>query len=524
MTKPKHKKAIIVIAIIVIVTVLLSFLANSFIEQKIGEELQNVSESTKIEYTTIYANIWTGHVEVKSPTILVSGETTNKTILDAKLKSIEINDVGYWDLLFNDKITIESLVIDELVAKYKHNSVVKNEDYQSSFLDKIKQIIHAEKIAITKADVLITNYESDSIILSIPNLNFEVLDLQIDPKASTANKKITYNNFELKAENLKWATNTYDDILADAIQITNNRATFKAFKLKTKYSKSEYSKILTKERDHFNLNIEEILVSDMDFGLNSSEDFYFNSKKVNLTAPKAEIYRDKLVADDLSYKPLYGTSLRDLNFNLGINTVEITDGSLSYLEKVNVDEEAGRLDFNNLNATFTNLGNTFGNDDTAIEIQSTFMEDSPLKVNWNFKVADTTDQFVFKADLGFFNAAQMDQFTKPNLNVDLNGELKQTYFTISGNPQNSRIDLKMKYDDFEVSILKKDGREKNKFLSGLVNLFVSEDSEDDKKNFRYGQSENVERETNKSVFNFTWLNIKAALLSAMAGDGDKKKD
>ncbi|MGJ8549966.1 hypothetical protein [Winogradskyella wichelsiae] len=522
MTKPTHKKAIIVIAIIVIVTVLLSFLANSFIEQKIGEELQNVSESTKIEYTSINANIWTGHVEVESPTILVSGETTNKTILDAKLKSIKINDIGYWDLLFNDKITIESLVIDELVAKYKHNSVVKNEDYQSSFLDKIKQVIHAEKIAINKADVLITNYESDSIILSIPNFNFEVLDLQIDPKASTANKKITYNDFELKAENLKWATNTYDDILVDDIHFTNNSAMLKGFKLKTKYSKSEYSSILNKERDHFNLSIAALRFDHLDFGIDNAEKFYFNSNKVYLKSLDAEIYRDKLVTDDVSRKLLYGTALRALNFNLGLKSIEIEDGAISYLEKVKTDEQAGRLDFIEMNAKISNLGNTFGDQETTIAIQTKFMKNSSLKVDWNFKVSDTTDQFMFKANLGSFNATQLAQFTKPNLNVDLNGELNQTYFTISGNPYTSRIDLKIKYDDFEVLILKKDGREKNNFLSTLVNLFVSKDSDEDKRDFRYGQSDQVDRDVTKSVFNFVWLNIRDGLLSAMAGNGEKE--
>ena len=523
MTKPKYKKAIIVIAIVAIVTVLLSFLANSFIEQKIGEELQNVSESTKIEYTSINANIWTGHVEVESPTILVSGETTNKTILDTKLKSIEINDVDYWDLLFNDKITIESLVIDELVAKYKHNSVVKNEDYHSSFLDKIKQIIHAEKITINKADILITDYDNDSLILSIPNFNFEVLDLKINPEVSKVKDKITYKDFKLNTKNLKWATNTYDDILINEIQLTNNNATIKDFKLQTKYSKSEYASILTKERDHFNVSIAELRLDNLNFGFASNDRFYFKSKKVYVNAPKAKIYRDKLVADDFSYKPLYGTMLRELGIDLGIKIVEISQGEISYLEKVNADENAGQLDFINMNATITNLGNTFGDKDTTIKVNTTFMENSPLEVNWNFKVADTTDQFMFKADLGFLNATQMDQFTKPNLNVDLNGELIQTYFTISGNANTARIDLKMKYDDFEVSILKKNGKEENKFLSSIVNLFVSEDSEEDRNRYRYGQGEELERNTTKSVFNFVWLNIKVGLLSAMSGDGKKNR-
>ncbi|WP_179353706.1 hypothetical protein [Winogradskyella vidalii] len=519
--KQRHKKIGIIIVVIIVFIAILTFVANYFIEQKIKTTIDDLPESVKIDYAEVDAAVWRGNIKLLSPTITVTGETTNKIILDAKLKAIEINDVGYWDFIFNDKIAIEALVVNELVAKYKHNSVVKNDDYQSSFLDKIKQIVYAEKITINQADILITNYDTDSLILSVPKFNFEVEEFQIDPKAKALNKKIGYNDFALYAENLKWATNEYDDLVVDSMEVTKHQATFKDFKLQTKYSRPEYSARLKKERDHFNLKIKELRLSDMDFGFNKAEQFYFKSKNVLLNSPDAEIYRDKLVADDTSYKLLYGTMLRNLGFELGLNSVEIFEGQIAYLEKVNADKPAGRIAFTAMNATISNFGNNYGDEKMAINVKTTFMENSALEVDWSFKVADTTDQFVFKADLGTLKAQQMNQFTQPNLNVDLNGELKQTYFNISATPISGRIDLKMKYDDFEISILKKNGEEKNKFLSGLANLFVSKDSEEDKKNYRYGEAENVERDVTKSVFNFVWLHIKDGLLSVMTGDGDK---
>ena len=519
--KSKYKKTTIVIVIIVFVILFLSLLVNYFIERKIGTFINTKLDSTKIEYTSIDVNVWTGNLVITSPTVFLVGQTTNKTILNAKLKSIEINDIGYWDLLFNDKISVESVVVNQLVAKYVHNPIVKKNDYKSGFLDKIEQVIDVKKIKINNADILISDYDTDSTVLSIPKFNFELKDFQINPKASKLNKKFVYSDFNLTAKNLKWAINEFDNLFSDSIVITNNSATFKDFRLKTKYKKNQYSKILKTERDHFKLDIKEVKISDMDFGFNSDGKFYFKSNHVHFNLPEAEIYRDKLVADDFSYKPLYGTMLRDLKFNLGLNLVEISQGKITYLEKVKLDKPAGGLDFINLDATIINLGNTNGNADTSIKVNSTFMENSPLEVNWNFKVADTTDQFVFKGDLDWFKAAQMDQFTQPNLNVDLNGELKQTYFTISGNPRTSRIDLKIKYDDFEISILKKNEKERNKFLSTIANLFVSEDSEEEKRNFRYGQADTIERDTTKSVFNFIWLNLKGGLRSSLIGDGEK---
>ncbi|WP_405572102.1 hypothetical protein [Winogradskyella sp. Asnod2-B02-A] len=519
--KSKYKKTTIVIVTIIFVILFLSLLVNFFIERKIGTFINTKLDSTKIEYTSIDVNVWTGNLVFTSPTVFLVGQTTNKTILNAKLKSIEINDIGYWDLLFNDQITVESVVVNQLVAKYVHNTIVKKDHYKSGFLDKIEQVIKIKALKINNADVLITDYVTDSIVLSIPKFNFDLKDFQINPKASITNKKFKYSDFNLIAQNLKWSINEFEDLLAESIDITNNSATFKDFKLKTKYSKDQYSKILKTERDHFKLDIKEVKISDMDFGFNSEGKFYFKSNHVRFNLPKAQIYRDKLVADDLSYKPLYGAMLRDLKFELNLKLIEISQGKISYLEKVKLDKPAGRLDFIDIDATITNLGNTNANTDTSIKVNSTFMENSPLEVNWNFKVADTTDQFVFKGDLGWFKAAQMDQFTQPNLNVDLNGELKQTYFTISGNPRISRIDLKIKYDDFEISILKKGEIEKNKLLSTIVNLFVSEDSEEEKRNFRYGQADTIERDTTKSVFNFIWLNLKGGLRSSLIGDGKK---
>ncbi|WP_179020254.1 hypothetical protein [Winogradskyella forsetii] len=519
----KQKKVGIIIAITLALVILLIVVANLIIENKIASAFEDLPESVKVDYASIDANVLTGNLELVTPSVTVTGETTDKTILDAKLNTIKINDISYWDFIFKDKISVEELRIDQLIAKYKHNPVVQNDDYESGFLDKIKQIIDVEKINITNADLLVTNYDTDSIIMSVPKLNFELNDLLINPKASKKEKKIDYKDFKLTAINLKWAINKFDELFADSIRVTNNNATFKNFKLKTKYDRAEYSNLLKTERDHFDLNIKEVELSNMDFGFNDAEQFYFKSKNVHLIAPETEIYRDKLVADDKTYKPLYGTMLRNLNFELGLNTVEISEGKISYLEKVKSDKKAGRLDFTDMNATIENLGNTYGEEETVINVNTSFMEVSPLEVNWNFKVSDTTDQFIFKADLGYVNAAKMDQFTQPNLNIDFNGELKQTYFTINGNPRTSRVDLKMKYDDFEVVIMQKDGKEKNKFLSTIANLFVSKDSESDKDAYRYGHEEGLERDVTKSVFNFVWINVREGLLSAMTGDGKKKE-
>src|SRR5690606_17654673 len=119
--------------------------------------------------------------------------------------------------------------------------------------------------------------------------------------------------------------------------------------------------------------------------------------------------------------------------------------------KVKEETDGGKLEFSNLNAVINNLSNTYekGENKTSLNIDAIFMENTPIKVDWTFNVADPNDEFVFKADIGNLAANHMNQFMEPNLNVKLNGEVNQTFFTINGNDHASIIDLKLKYDNFD---------------------------------------------------------------------------
>ncbi len=520
--KPKLKKTGIILLILIVVVIVITIISNLVIKNKIENALADLPDSIKVTYTDIEVSIWSGSVNLNSPKISVKGETTNKNIIQVDLKSLEVKDLGYWDYLMNDEISIDAIIVNEMVAKYQYNPKVEKESYNSNTVENLKKSINVKNIKINNSNILVSDFKTDSTLLSIPTWSFELSGFNINSKVKSKEMPFAYKSFNLNGKDLKWAMNEYENIFANSIEVTENNIHINTFELKTKYGKRELSSILEVERDHFDVEIMDLKLNAMDFGFKAEKQFYFNSDTMILNQPIAEIYRDKLVADDTTSKPLYGKMLRELNFDLSIKKVEINNGKLTYSEKVKAERQAGTLVFDDFNATLKNLGNTYGNENLTIDVTSNFMEHSPLKVDWSFNVEDESDRFVFKADLDLFEAEYINQFTKPNLNADMSGELLQTYFTIGGNPETSRIDLKVKYDNFKVNVLQDDGKEKNSFLSVLVNLFVSKDSDDEKNNFRYGQAEGVERDDTKSVFNFVWLSIKQGLLSAMTGDGEKE--
>jgi hypothetical protein len=139
-------------------------------------------------------------------------------------------------------------------------------------------------------------------------------------------------------------------------------------------------------------------------------------------------------------------------------------------------------------------------------------------VVWTFDVNNKTDLFEFQAEIDNLHASYMNQFMEPNLNILLEGELYKTYFTISGTDNTSNIDFKIKYDAFDVNILKDGGKDKKELLSKVVNIFISKDSESSKKTFKEASRHDIARHKTKSVFNFIWISARAGLIKAMIID------
>ena len=107
-----------------------------------------------------------------------------------------------------------------------------------------------------------------------------------------------------------------------------------------------------------------------------------------------------------------------------------------------------------------------------------------------------------------FPANQLKPFTKPYMNVAVDGMLNEVYFNFTGNDKTSKGDFAIKYDDIKVTIFRKNKpQKKNKLLTAVGNLFVKNDSDE-----KLVEAEvELERIPEKSFYNFLWRNIGEGL-------------
>ncbi|WP_431158094.1 hypothetical protein [Winogradskyella poriferorum] len=514
------QKPIKKLVITFVLVLLLGFFANWFLTYKIKETLSNLPPYIELTYDDLIINVLMGNVVLEGPRLKLKPSNSNLLDLDAKGTKAEVIDFGYFTFLTKKKVHIEQIELKDFTINYIKGKA------QSKKQDSIKQTnghrngFEIDKITLKNS---IVSIKTDSIeeVLGLKIIKLDALGIQTNQAENSINS-INLNDVQGQIKDLKYQTNPYDHLIIGDLELNNNQALISDLQLKTKYSRADLSRILKSERDHFDISVDSVVLDKISFGFDSNNRFFFGSENTNIQNPNLVMFRDKLVNDSYANKPLYAKMLRDLNINLSLDTLSINNGQLSYEEKVKSTNKGGRLNFQNLNTTVYRLGNTYENDTTHIHIESDFMDKSPIAVDWKFVVQDPEDKFSFQGELAHFRVGEISKFTQPNLNVEFQGELKETYFNINGNSYHSDIDLQVNFENFRVVVLRKDGKGKNKFFSGLVNMIVSTNSGKDTNAYYYGNINRIERDRTKSIFNFIWKNIEAGLVSAMTGSGKKK--
>lgn len=302
----KRFKKINVIAITVLVLgIVLFIIADFVVKSKIENILQNeLPANLQLTYSELKISTINGRITIVKPQIIQKGELTNKKNFTANLETLLIDDVSYWDVIFNDKIYIQNIKLNTPTIVYYKNDTINKNTYKRKQAKSINQSFHIEEFSIINGDVTIFNAANDSLLLKSTDVMLSLDDVMTDAKVMEKKLPFTYSNYELKIQKVFLKSGDYENLMVEDLLSNKQKLVLKSVKLLTKYSKAELSRRISKERDHFDIFIDSMVLEQQQFGYKSDTVFYFKTPKVTLFQPKLNVYRDKLVVDDPSIKLL----------------------------------------------------------------------------------------------------------------------------------------------------------------------------------------------------------------------------
>ena len=504
------KKIGIIIAGIVVLLIVLSIGANWWIDAKLPQLISDKNETPyHIKYKELKISLLSKTIEATGITIIPKAQEKDslaKNGIFASVQKIKIDNFSVFPLLFSNKIEAQTITVSKpKITLFKDNDKTVNstKNIGSKVVAPFQKIIKVDDINLENGSFFIVNIKNNKTLFSAQNVIVQLDDIKISDQTLESKIPFSYKKYAFSCDSLFYQTDDGYKLTTDKIATTNTGIEIDRFSMVSKYNRVQFVNQLAKEKDLYTLKAEKIAVQNMDWGFNE-EVLFFKTNQIVIDKANANIYRSKMPEDDLSIKPLYNKLLREIPFELKVDTLSITNSNLVYEEEKSFAKGAGKLEFSAFNLKATQINSGYQKTklpDVVIAIDCKFMKRSPMHVDWRFNVMDKADSFKIKGRILNFETGKLAVFTKPYLNATTEGTFEQVYFNLAGNDNVAGGDFALKYHGLKVTLYqKKDREKKSKLKSWIGNLLISDDSDGD----LVEHEVSVERIKEKSFFNYFW--------------------
>lgn len=522
---PLLKKIIIAIVSIIILVIILNYGVSYYITQKLPSIIHAEKDFPyNISYEDLDINLLSGSLTIHNAAIAPKGNMAsevNRSGVYGLVKKIKVEHFNLWALLRKDRINVKRIIIDtpEITLYDRKKKYNMDDDLVKPF----KNTINTQSIELTKGKFIMLD-SVEKIKLKSQNIALEFNNIKVDSTTIKNNLPVKYSTYSLKCDSLFYQISSMYHLSAGKLATTDSTLTIDDFRFIPELSKVQFARTIPKEKDQYRVSINKVTIPKSDWGF-FRDTLYVHAPKVTLDNVNANIYRPKMPADDFTTKKLYSQLLRELKFDLKIDTLLLKDSFLQYEEQLEYSKPAAKVSFSKFYATISNLYSPVNKSDfpvTMLDVQCLFMKSASLKVNWTFKIMDESDAFTIKGNLQNVKSKVIDPVAKPLMNITTTGDLNKVIFTFNGNRNTSNGTFAIDYDDLKVELYKKDGKKKNELMSAVGNMLVKNDSKGNLKQ----TDVSVERVKHKSVFNFLWRflqeGLKKTLLPKFMSKEDKK--
>lgn len=496
------KRVLITLGILGVLLIIANYGLTRYISKKLPDIIKEQKDFPySLSYKDLDVNLLTGSLSVDMAYLAPKGslEAGMKSGVFAKIQSIDISGLKIWQLLKHDKIIVSKVTLNtpEVILYHRKEKYSVENDIEKPF----KQTIKTGSLYITNGSFKMLDSVQNPQLRGA-NINFELHSAKVDSATVEKNIPIRYRNFKLSCDSLFYNAGKYYNITLNKIVTTDSTLAIDKFRMLPKHTRKQFSNMLAKELDQFNIEAGKINIPKADWGF-ANDTLYVHAPEVSLEKVFANIYRSKEPKDDPTRKKLYSELLRSIKFDLKVDKLLLKNSTIVYEEQLNFSKPAAKVSFSKFYATISNVYSPIGKTrlpNTTIDVQCLFMKSAPLRVNWSFNTMDTSDSFSITGHLQNIKSEEVNPITKPLMNAETSGTINEVKFTLNGNRERSKGTFAINYEDLKVDLYKKDGKKKNKVTSALGNLLVKNDTKGKLKEVKVS----VERSQDKSVFNFLW--------------------
>ena len=502
------KKWILSISLLLLTIIFVGIGVQFWVQQKINAYIaEDMPSSIYVKNHDVKFNLWKHQLTCRPLEVYYDADSTDNYTSKIAVENIDINGLKYYQLWKNDKIILDNLILSKPVITH-HKSNNRSADSKTAGESKKAIDIYIDKFQLESAEVMILNNTQDSITLTINDFNLILRDIMVSDETLNNHLPFQYSDSYCSYDSLHLKVGNYEYLVSNFGQLKYGNFTINDFRYFTKHDRTSYNKLLSLERDHVDINIDNIKFTNFKLKNSKNRKLAFFADSVYLNSPVAKLYRDKSLEDNIRNRIFYGEKINRALIDMNFDNVLVVNGFLQHEIHKDLSREPGKLKFKNIYSTISNFSNV-NQKQTYISFQTKFMEEAKVKGNWSFSTIDPKGTFQFTGAIDNLPLKDLDQLMIPNQNSRMTGFVNSVDFNIMGNLHNSSCDLTIDYQDLKLILLDEENK-KRKIVSSLANIMIHDDGTipDEKKD---KISITIDRDPTTSFWKYIWQNIKTAL-------------
>lgn len=521
------KKAVLFFIIFIVGIGLAFFGLDFWLAKKIDKLInENPERQYDLLFENVDVNILRGRVELKH-ILLDPLEEGLPVEITGSVEQIIFSSLSIWDLIFNNAVDIgEIKLINPSFRLIKIDSLSNLQDnskaFQNLFGDLISRgIVRDFVLEGGKAELLI---QEDSLrsFGFFTDLFIHAKGLKTDKRIVTHVVPFELNQIQTGLKNLFLQMNSKQSIKIGAIDFDFLNESLSFQNVAMRYDQ-DIEKISFDEK--YQKDLIEFELRELNFvGLDAESDLYGNWS----------IIADKMILDSLIFtdvrnknkprdkeikKPMFAGMLSGIPIPLQIDTLQIRNSHLTYIEIPEGHSKGPKISFEKFHADIygvISIDSLRRSKEMTMEVKTEFLGQTPIQAN--FTVPYNQELFKMNLNLGAMDLTILNPIIEPMaaLRVE-SGKLRKLSLQMDSWEVASNNQMVFDYEGLKLEVLK-DGtsKQKNSLLSVIGNIAIRSENLPEKKNYRIANYQ-TKRNVYRSPFNFIWESTKGGLQEITPG-------
>lgn len=495
----------------------------------------------RLEFDTLDADVTASKVTVVNarliPDTIVAARLEEQgrrpaDIFSIQLDTLAVAGIDLKDFTSNKKIDLDTLYINAPKIEIYHKKLAaKPKDTITitglyTKLSKQLNRLSIKKLYIQNAHITHYNYVANKPAkkLSLDKINISLGQVLMDSTTVYDTSRFLFAKeavITLLKLNMPTADSLYFIKLDSlAINAVKNTAYLKNFALKCRFTEETFAKHVTAQKDLYNITIPVIYLQNINWGhILTGEDI--SADNIKASNGNVSIYCDRRLPEPPTKLGKYPHQLllKD-STPINIKGFTLDDFTLTYEEFNPKSGKKGKIVFNNINGTVSNITNNSSliayNNIMKASGSAMFMGLSKVKATFGFNLAKAKDGvFTTDAYMSSMDATQLNSLCSAlgRFSID-KGHINSLTTHIEGNNYGAKGTVTFLYNDLKISVLKKQEEEdgttlkKRGLLSFIANTFVIKNSNPTRNNDVRTENCSFTRVNTKSFFNLVWKTVE----------------